>query len=145
MPRARVRVVPSSMATVILAGVAAPKVLAAAHMVAAAQRARIPVSKDGSYGRPAGYAKSRIRVIPTPSPLGGVAYLVGSDAATPDGFPYPVVLDTGSRPHTIRSRGDYPLRNPRTGQVFGKAVQHPGTAPTYWCRGSVAVLVGMRL
>jgi hypothetical protein len=124
---------------------AAPKVTKAAQLVAAAQRERIPVSKDGSYGRPPGYARSRIAARPTVSLRGGLAYDVGSDATTPEGFPYPMVLDVGQRPHIIESHGDYPLRNPRTGQVFGRRVHHPGAQPTNWCRGSMFVLRGMRL
>jgi len=129
----------------VLALLAAPKVTKAAQLVAAVQRERIPVSRDGSYGRPAGYARSRIAARPTLSLRGGLAFDVGSDATTPEGFPYPVVLDVGSRPHIIESHGDYPLRNPRTGQVFGKRVHHPGTKATNWCRGSMYVLRGMRL
>lgn len=147
MPRARasVRVQTDRRAGSVLALLAAPKVAKAAALVVASQRERIPVSKDGSYGRPPGYARDRIAARPTVSLRGGLAFNVGSDATTPEGFPYPVVLDVGSRPHTIESHGDYPLRNPRTGQVFGKRVHHPGTAPTSWCRGSLAVIRGIRL
>jgi Bacteriophage HK97-gp10, putative tail-component len=35
----------------------------------------------------------------------------------------------GTRPHAIRSHGNYPLRNRETGQIFGKEVMHPGTKP----------------
>lgn len=35
----------------------------------------------------------------------------------------------GTRGHTISSHGAYPLRNRRTGAVFGRTVQHPGTQP----------------
>lgn len=144
-PRASVRVQTSNRAGSILALLAAPKVTKAAALVVAAQRARIPVSKDGSYGNPPGYARERIAARPTVSLRGGLAFNIGSDATTPEGFPYPVVLDRGSGPHTITAHGNYPLRNPRTGQVFGKTVHHPGTRPTYWCTGSVEVLRGMRL
>lgn len=33
----------------------------------------------------------------------------------------------GSRPHTIRSTGPWPLRNRETGETFGASVEHPGT------------------
>jgi len=32
-----------------------------------------------------------------------------------------------TRPHIIRSRGPWPMRNPVTGDVFGDLVHHPGT------------------
>ncbi len=144
MASARVRVVFDSDYEATLAGLAAPKVARAASVVADAQRQRIPVSRDGSYGRPPGYAKSKIDVFP-----GGTRraphWDVGSTATTPAGVSYPTILDVGSPPHVIRSKGDYPLRNPRTGQVFGREVKHPGTPPTYWCRGSLSVLNGIIL
>lgn len=121
--------------------VAAPKVAVAAEIVAAAQREAIPVSKDGSYGRPAGYARDQIGLFPGVDALG--PYIdVGSPALTPDGVSYPAILDAGSRPHDIESHGDYPLRNRKTGQVFGRRVSHPGTQPTYWCRRSIFALAG---
>lgn len=124
--------------------IAAPKVRRAAEMIADDQRQHIPVSNDGSYGRPAGYARDRIDI--TFGRDGGGPYLdVGTDAATPDGFPYPAVLDAGSRPHLIESHGPYPLRNRRTGQVFGPVVHHPGTKPTYWCRRSILAIAGKTL
>lgn len=33
----------------------------------------------------------------------------------------------GSRPHVIRSHGDYSLHNAETGEYFGPVVWHPGT------------------
>jgi hypothetical protein len=36
-------------------------------------------------------------------------------------------VEYGSRPHIIRSHGNYPLRNRETGDVFGRIVHHPGT------------------
>lgn len=144
-PQASVRVQTSNRAGSILALLAAPKVAKAAALVVAAQRARIPVSNDGSYGRPPGYARDRIAARPTVSLRGGLAFDIGSDATTPGGFPYPIVLDRGSRPHTITAHGDYPLRNRATGQVFGRTVHHPGTKPTYWCTGSTDVLRGIVL
>jgi hypothetical protein len=105
------------------------------------QRRTAPVSPDGSHGRPPGYLRDH-----TYSRLGrddrGLHVDVGTDATTPDGFPYPLVQELGSRPHVIESKGDYPLRNPQTGQVFGKRVQHPGTDPQPWLRPSLDVLRG---
>lgn len=124
-----------------VATAAAPKVAALAELVADAQRRAIPVSTDGSYGRSPGYARDRITVWEDHDELGRV-WAVGTDATTPDGVPYPLILDVGSVAHVIESHGDYPLRNRRTGQVFGKRVMHPGTQPTYWCRGSLQAVVG---
>jgi hypothetical protein len=120
---------------------AEPKIEAAAAIVAEAQREAIPVSKDGSYGRPPGYARDRIDVRRGGGP-DGPYWDVGSDATTPDGVSYPLILDAGSRAHEITSLGDYPLRNKFTGQVFGRTVHHPGTKPTYWCRRSIYALAG---
>lgn len=123
-----------------VATAAAPRIAVAAEIVAEAQRAAIPVSRDGSYGRPAGYAKSRIGVTGGYDAL-GFYFDVGSDATTPDGTSYPAILDLGSRPHVIESHGEYPLRS-KDGRVFGRRVSHPGTQATYWCRGSLAALAG---
>jgi hypothetical protein len=37
-------------------------------------------------------------------------------------------IEYGTTPHIIRSHGPYPLRNRKTGQVFGRVVFHPGNA-----------------
>lgn len=142
--RVSVRVQPNPQASTLLAFLAAPKTAKAAQLVAAYQREHIPVSRDGEHGRAAGYARSRIAARPTVSLRGGVAFNVGSDATTPDGFPYPLVLDRGSRPHIIKSKGPYPLRD-QHGNVFGREVHHPGTRPTYWCTNSINILRGVRL
>lgn len=126
-------------AQVIAAG--APLMTLAALDVSRAQQRRIPVSRDGSYGRPAGYARSRLRVEAGVDGL-GPHWDIGTDATTPDGTSYPAILDLGSAPHTIESHGPYPLRNRRTGQVFGRRVRHPGTKPTMWCRGSLEDIRG---
>lgn len=124
--------------------VAAPKVAVAADIIADAQRRDIPVSDDGSYGRPPGYARDRIAV-KRGRDGSGPYFDVGSDATTPDGTAYPAILDAGSRPHVIESNGDYPLRNAKTGQVFGHSVRHPGTRPTFWCRNSIMAIAGRTL
>lgn len=43
--------------------------------------------------------------------------------------PHAMFVIHGTRPHPIRSRGNWPLRNRKTGQVFGPRVFHPGTKP----------------
>lgn len=127
-----------------VATIAAPKVRLAAEIIADRQRETIPISDDGSHGRPPGYARDHIDIWAGVN-RGGTYYDVGSDATTPDGVSYPAILDAGSKPHVIESHGDYPLRNAHTGQVFGKRVMHPGTRPTYWCRNSIFALAGRRL
>jgi len=110
-------------------------------IVAGGQKRRIPVSKDGNYGRGPGYARDRINVQRGADLLGPFRD-VGSDATSPDGYNYPLGLELGTRPHTITSKGNYPLRNRKTGQIFGRTVNHPGTRPYPWCRAALADLAG---
>lgn len=119
---------------------AEPALDAAAVVVAAGQKRRIPVSADGSNGRPAGYARDSIHV-ERGRDIEGPYRDVGSDATTPDGYPYPLGLELGTPPHTIESHGDYPLRS-KDGRVFGRVVQHPGTQPYPWCRAALADIAG---
>lgn len=122
-------------------GLAEPFLDQAATIVAAGQRRRIPVSEDGSNGRPAGYARDRIHVErgrDAESPYRDV----GSDAETPDGYPYPIGLELGTSPHTIESHGDYPLRD-KHGHIFGRVVHHPGNQPFPWCRAALQDIVGV--
>lgn len=119
---------------------AEPFLDAAAVVVAAGQKRRIPVSEDGSYGRPAGYARDRIHV-ERGRDIEGPYRDVGSDATTPAGYPYPLGLEVGTRPHVIESHGNYPLRS-KDGKVFGRRVNHPGNQPFPWCRAALQDLVG---
>ncbi|WBB94184.1 hypothetical protein [Verrucosispora sp. WMMC514] len=107
--------------------------------VAAEQRRTCPVSEDGSHGRESGHMRDQIKSELHRDPV-GLYVDIGTDATTPDGYPYPVGVELGTRPHTITSHGDYPLRNPKTGRVFGKTVQHPGTQPQPFLRPSLDVL-----
>lgn len=120
--------------------ISCPAMTRAADIVADGQRRRIPVSAEGSYGRPPGYARDRIHV-ETGRDADGPYWDVGSDAKTPDGTDYPLILELGSGPHEIRSHGDYPLRD-RHGHTFGRVVQHPGTRPYPWCRAALQDLAG---
>jgi hypothetical protein len=52
---------------------------------------------------------------------------IATEAESSDGAPIGLFAEVGTRPHIIRSKGDWPLRNRKTGQVFGKEVNHPGT------------------
>ncbi len=47
-----------------------------------------------------------------------------------------IILELGSRPHVIRSHGDYPLRS-ADGRVFGKEVRHPGTPAYHFLRNAL--------
>jgi hypothetical protein len=120
-----------------------PRVQAAAKQGKEAMQATIPVSEDGSNGRPAGYARASIEVVE-----GGAGHLyyfdAGATARTEDGFPYPAVLEHGSRPHDITSKGDYPLRD-KHGNIFGRTVHHPGTPEYAWCRRAIAEIEGRQL
>jgi hypothetical protein len=121
---------------------AAPAMEAGARIVAEGQRRRIPVSVDGSHGRAPGYARSKIHVergTDGQGPFWDVG--TGDDALSPDGTNYPVILELGSRPHVIESKGDYPLRDSH-GHVFGRRVNHPGTRPYPWCRAALADIAG---
>lgn len=97
------------------------------EIVAQGAKRRAPVSPDGSHGRPSGYLRSQIYWR-----LGGDKTSLYVDiftpAETPDGFPYGLAQEVGTAPHIIRSTGPWPLRNAKTGQVFGPVVHHPGTA-----------------
>lgn len=119
---------------------AAPALEAAAVVVAAGQKRRIPVSQDGSNGRPAGYARDRIHV-ERDADGGGPYWDVGSDATTPDGYPYPIGLELGTAPHVIESHGNYPLRD-KHGHIFGRRVDHPGNPPFPWCRAALGDIAG---
>lgn len=61
---------------------------------------------------------------------------------TADYAPY---VNDGTRPHVIRSRGPWPLRNRETGQVFGREVHHPGTRPVRFIERTAASLNGVQV
>lgn len=50
---------------------------------------------------------------------------------------YAAVVELGGAPHRIVSHGPWPLRNKETGQVFGRAVNHPGTPAQPYLRPGV--------
>lgn len=97
------------------------------EIVAQGAKRRAPVSPAGSNGRPSGYLRSQIYWKLGTDSL-GIYVDVFSPATTVDGAPYGLFVEVGTAPHVIRSHGPYPLRNARTGQVFGPIVNHPGTA-----------------
>jgi hypothetical protein len=89
---------------------------------------RAPTSADGSNGRPSGYGRSQIGWVLAEDAEGPYVE-IRSPALTPTGFPYMWAMEVGTVAHVIRSKGPYPLRNRKTGQVFGPVVHHPGTDP----------------
>lgn len=101
-------------------------------LVAVEARRLAPVSHDGSHGRPAGYMRSLIRQVVSKDG-DGLHCDVISPALTPEGYPYPLGVEVGTKPHIITSRGDYPLRT-KQGRVLGHSVNHPGNAPHPYLR-----------
>src|SRR5690349_8498292 len=67
-----------------------------------------PHRQTGDYGRGLKIVRTRIRGK-------AAAQLIATD-------PKSALLEFGTRPHVIESHGDYPLRNAKTGQVFGRKV-----------------------
>lgn len=116
----------------------------AGTIVLTAMRSNLPASQDGSYGRPAGYARSRLRFLAQAADAQGPYLDVGTDATTPQGDSYPAMLEHGTKAHDIVSHGRWPLRD-RHGRVFGHAVRHPGTKPIPWARNSAAAVNGRNL
>jgi hypothetical protein len=57
---------------------------------------------------------------------------------------YGEYVNDGTRPHIIRSRGPWPLRNRETGQVFGQVVHHPGTRPVHFIERTADSFEGRR-
>lgn len=112
-----------------------------AEIVTQGAKRRAPVSPDGSHGRGSGYMRSHIGWRYGRDTLGLYA-VVESTARTPDGAPYALFVEVGTRPHEIRTKGRYPLRNRKTGQVFGPVVDHPGTAPQPYLRPALDDLGG---
>lgn len=97
------------------------------EIVTQGAKRRAPVSPDGSHGRGSGYLRSQIQWTLGRDEL-GLYVDISSPAETPTGEPYGLFVEVGTAPHIIRSHGDYPLRNRKTGQIFGPVVHHPGTA-----------------
>lgn len=75
---------------------------------------KAPVNKESGGGN----LRQSIR-----SGVQGMSGVVVADAK------YAAAVNFGSRPHIIRSHGNYPLRNRRTGAIFGREVLHSGNRP----------------
>lgn len=113
----------------------------AGAIVEQGMKRRCPVSKDGSHGRPSGYLRSSTNRWHEQDR----SVCVGPNAETPEGVQYAKFVEFPTRPHIIRSHGDYPLRNRKRGQVFGREVHHPGTQAQPFIRPALDDLAGRRL
>ena len=82
--------------------------------------------------RPSGYLRSSCHKWREPD---------GSICVGPSA-PYALWVNNGTPPHAIDSHGDWPLRNRATGQVFGKHVNHPGTAAQPFIVESLVAIAG---
>lgn len=60
-----------------------------------------------------------------------------------DGVDYAAVVELGGRPHEIRSKGPWPLRD-KNGNVFGRVVQHPGTPAQPYLRPGASSIGGFK-
>lgn len=73
------------------------------------------------------------------------SYLIGPTDQVAPGVFLGVLIESGTRPHAIRSTGPWPLYNAATGQAFGRAVRHPGTRPRPFIRPAARALNGRTL
>jgi hypothetical protein len=120
-------------------GAVARMMAAKAEVVAEGQRRRCPVSRDGSHGRPPGYMRSKIGWAMYRDER-GLYFEAGSSARTPDGKPYPLYVEYGTRPHVIRpKRPDGTLHWVGNDGMshFAKQVHHPGTRAQPFMRPSL--------
>lgn len=95
---------------------------------------RCPVSPVGSSDHQSGQLRSAIGWEPGKDGQ-GLYVDVGVDPSSP-AIAYALPVELGARPHVIESHGDYPLRS-KSGQVFGKRVNHPGNPAQPFLRPSL--------
>lgn len=110
----------------------------------AKQLANVSPAGDIEAGRPPGFMRARIRWDRGRDVIGVYAD-VSSPARTPEGEPYGLFMEVGTRAHVIRPRrpdgwlrwvGD-------DGRVhFARVVHHPGTRPYAYLRRALASLRG---
>jgi len=103
--------------------------------VAQGMKRRAPVSPDGSHGRPSGYMRSKVGW-ELHRDLIGLYVDIGTSARTPDGAPYPLYVEFGTRPHVIRPKrpGGMLRWEDQTGVHYALKVHHPGTRPQPFMR-----------
>jgi hypothetical protein len=105
-----------------------------AQKVTQGAKRRCPVSPAGSGGNRSGHLRSSISW-DLSKDAEGLHADVGTDVD------YALYVEFGTKPHTIRSHGNYPLRD-RKGRVFGRVVHHPGTRAFAYLRGALDELRG---
>jgi HK97 gp10 family phage protein len=108
----------------------------AGDIVEAGAKRRAPVSPDGSGAHPPGWMRDHIRHEVTTVASGPRCDIISPAS-------YSLYVEYGTKPHIIKSHGDYPLRD-RHGRVFGKIVRHPGTSAQPFLRPALDDLAGRR-
>jgi hypothetical protein len=113
------------------------------ELVAQGMKRRAPVSPDGSHGRPSGYMRSKVGWQMGRDVI-SLYVDIGTSARTPDGKPYPLFVEFGTRAHIIRpKRRDGMLRfRGRDGWVWASVVHHPGTSAQPFIRPALDDLRG---
>jgi hypothetical protein len=106
-----------------------------AQVVTQGAKRRCPVSPSGSGDHPSGWLRSSIGW-----DLGRDGEGLHADIGTD--VDYALDVEFSTKPHIITSHGDYPLRNRKTGQVFGRVVHHPGTTAQPFLRPALDDLRG---
>jgi hypothetical protein len=96
-----------------------------ADMLVSAMKQLCPVYSGP--GRTSGRGSGTLRSSITKLRGEGGSWLVGPTDTLEDGTLLGELIEKGTPPHVIESHGDWPLRN--NGDVFGRIVNHPGTAP----------------
>ncbi|MEV0584104.1 hypothetical protein [Nonomuraea sp. NPDC050310] len=100
------------------------------EVVTQGAKRRAPVSPRGSGGRGSGYLRSKIGWQLGRDEI-GLYVDIASAARTPQGEPYGLFVEVGTRPHVIRPRtpGGWLRWVGSDGKVhFARQVHHPGTA-----------------
>jgi hypothetical protein len=108
----------------------------AGAVVNSGQKRLCPVAPVGDPDRPSGTLRSHIS-----TKVGEDGQSAYADAGV-FGDEVWVFVEVPTSPHVIESHGPWPLRNRRTGQVFGPKVNHPGTQAQPFIRPGLGMLRG---
>jgi hypothetical protein len=73
------------------------------------------------------------------------SYLIGPTDQVAPGVFLGLLIESGTRPHTITSHGRWPLYNAATRSAFGRSVRHPGTRPRPFIKPAARSLNGRTL
>lgn len=112
--------------------------------VAQGMKRRAPVSPDGSHGRRSGYMRSKVGWELHRDVI-GLYVDIGCSARTPDGKLYPLYVEFGTGPHTIRPKnpnGMLRWTGPDGRVHFAKVVHHPGARAQPFIRPALDDLRG---